>query len=110
MSRVNELNRESGLPELTMGIGINTGNVVIGTIGAHTRSKYGIVGSPVNLAARIQTKAGGGEVLAAEATLMAAGQGVDYSETRTIEAKGIDHPVTVYQISGLGDSDSLVSA
>lgn len=114
MSRVNELNREAGLPELGMGIGINTGNVVIGTIGAHTRSKFGIVGSPVNLAARIQAKASAGEVLAAEATLMAAGQGIVHSEVRTIEAKGIEHPVLVYQVSepvsGAGDSDSIANA
>ncbi|MFV1996821.1 MAG: response regulator [Acidiferrobacterales bacterium] len=110
MQRVNELNREAGLPELGMGIGINTGDVVIGTIGAHTRRKFGIVGSPVNLAARIQAKAGAGEVLAAEATLLAAGQGVESSEARTIEAKGIDHPVPVYQISGVDDSDNLASA
>ncbi|MEE8482472.1 MAG: adenylate/guanylate cyclase domain-containing protein [Acidiferrobacterales bacterium] len=108
MSRVNELNREAGLPELEMGIGINTGNVVVGTIGAHTRSKYGIVGSSVNLAARIQAKAAGGEVLAAETTLMAAGQGVERLEARTIEAKGIEHPVSVYQIMVPSDLDSLV--
>jgi len=110
MSRVNELNLEAGLPELSMGIGINTGNVVIGTIGAHTRSKYGIVGSPVNLASRIQSSAKSGEVLAAEATLKSAGEGVTYSDTRSIEAKGIAHPVSVYQITGLSDSDSQVRA
>lgn len=107
MSRVNEINSEAGLPELAMGIGINTGNVVVGTIGAHTRSKYGIVGSPVNLAARIQSKASAGEVLAAEVTLIAAGPGVESSEARTIEAKGIEHPVSVYQIMGLNNLDSL---
>lgn len=109
MSRVNEINREAGLPGLEMGIGINTGDVVIGNIGAHTRSKFGVVGAPVNLAARIESKAAAGEVLIAETTLMAAGPGVKYFEARTIEAKGIEHPVSVYQISDLGDSDSLVN-
>lgn len=104
MQRVNRINNEAGLPTLSMGIGINTGNVVIGNIGAHTRSKYGIVGSPVNLAARIQSSAAAGEVLASEATLTAAGEGVGYTEERTIQAKGIDHPVSVYHVTRISDS------
>jgi class 3 adenylate cyclase len=106
MQRVNQINTEAGLPTLSMGIGINTGNVVIGNIGAHTRSKYGIVGSPVNLAARIQSSAAAGEVLASQATLTAAGDGVEYQEERTIEAKGIDHPVAVYQVMGVNEGDA----
>ncbi len=107
MERVNKINNDAGLPELSMGIGINTGNVVIGNIGAHTRSKYGIVGSPVNLAARIQASAGAGEILVSEATLKGAGDGVECLEQRTIEAKGIDHPVSVYCIGGLSDSAGI---
>lgn len=110
MTRVNELNREAGLPELKMGIGVNTGNVVVGTIGAHTRSKFGIVGSAVNLAARIQAQAAGGEVLASDSTLMAAGQGIERSEARSIQAKGIENPVSVYQIMGLTDSGATDSS
>ncbi len=41
---------------------------------------------------------------------MAAGQGVENSEARTIEAKGIDHPVSVFQISGMYDPGNLASA
>jgi len=101
MERVNQINTDAGLPTLAMGIGINTGNVVIGNIGAHTRSKYGIVGSAVNLAARIQSSAAAGEVLASQATLAAAGNGVEYREERTIQAKGIDQPVSVFQVTGV---------
>jgi adenylate cyclase len=101
MDRVNQLNADAGLPGLAMGIGINTGNVVIGNIGAHTRSKYGIVGSPVNLAARIQSNASAGEVLVSGASLEAAGGGIETGEERTIQAKGIDDPVRVYQVTGI---------
>jgi adenylate cyclase len=107
MQRVNQINADAGLPTLAMGIGINTGNVVIGNIGAHTRSKYGIVGSPVNLAARIQSSAAAGEVLASHATLVAAGDGIEYQEERIIQAKGIDHPVSVYQVTGVSDQGAV---
>lgn len=107
MERVNRLNTDAGLPALAMGIGINTGNVVIGNIGAHTRSKYGIVGSPVNLAARIQSSALPGEVLVSETSLGSAGKGFELGEERTIQAKGIDHPVRVYPITGVSGPDSV---
>ncbi len=57
-----------GFPELSMGIGINTGEVVIGNIGAKTRAKYGIVGADVNLTDRIQATASPGKVVISEST------------------------------------------
>ncbi|MCB0258643.1 MAG: adenylate/guanylate cyclase domain-containing protein, partial [Calditrichaeota bacterium] len=48
---------------LEMGIGINTGEMVIGNIGSPRRMKYGVVGSHVNLAARIESCTIGGQVL-----------------------------------------------
>ncbi|MFH0958833.1 MAG: adenylate/guanylate cyclase domain-containing protein [Pseudomonadota bacterium] len=58
----------NGFPELSMGIGINTGEVIIGNIGAKTRAKYGIVGADVNLTDRIQATASPGKVVVSEAT------------------------------------------
>ena len=61
---LNELNADiakEGYPPLEMGIGINTGQVVVGNIGSEVRMKYGIVGSAVNVAARIESNTTGGE-------------------------------------------------
>ena len=63
MPRVNAWNAEHGLPELEMGIGINTGEVVVGNIGSRKRAKYGVVGSNVNLAGRIEGYTIGGQIL-----------------------------------------------
>ena len=46
MASVNEQNRQEGLPEVEMGIGIHTGQVVVGNIGSPERMKYGVVGKP----------------------------------------------------------------
>lgn len=53
MNRVNQQNREHGLPEVEMGIGINTGEAIVEKIGSQKRAKYGVVGSTVNLTAVI---------------------------------------------------------
>ena len=45
MDEVNEENRKEDLPEVEMGIGIHTGQVVLGNIGSAERMKYGVVGS-----------------------------------------------------------------
>ena len=64
------LNRQlaaRGLPELSMGIGINSGAVVVGNIGSEARKKYGIVGAAVNTTQRIQGQSGAQEVIVSEA-------------------------------------------
>ena len=69
---------ERGLPAVEMGIGINSGTVVAGNIGSELRMKYSVVGTAVNLAARIEACSVGGQVLVSEATL-----GMVEAEVRT---------------------------
>ena len=51
-----------------MGIGIHTGEVVVGNIGSARRAKYGVVGRHVNLTARIESCTVGSQILISEAT------------------------------------------
>jgi len=62
-----------GGPALLMGIGVNTGTVVAGTLGGGGRLEYTVVGDAVNVAQRLQAEASGGEILASSATVDAAG-------------------------------------
>jgi len=102
MEKVNELNRQFNQPELEMGIGINTGHVVAGNIGSDMRVKYAVVGSNVNLAGRVESFSVGGQVLITESTLKAASLKVKVCGERSIPFKGLEEPVKIYDVTGIG--------
>jgi len=101
MVSVNEENRKEGLPEVEMGIGVHTGQVVVGNIGSAERMKYGVVGSHVNLTSRIQSYTTGGQILISETTRQEVGQILKIGREMEVNAKGIDHPITLYEVLGL---------
>lgn len=102
MASVNERFRREWLPEVEMGIAINTGPVVVGNIGSRKRAKYGVVGSHVNLAARIESFTVGGQILVSEHTLLAAGPAVHVGRQMDIQAKGFKEAVALYELKGIG--------
>jgi class 3 adenylate cyclase len=102
MASVNAQNHAEGLPEVEMGIGIHTGEVVVGNIGSHKRTKYGVVGSPVNLTSRIESYTIGGQVLISETTRQSVGPILRIAQHIEVEAKGLDRPITLYDVRGLG--------
>ena len=86
-----DLNRDllaDGLPPLEMGIGINTGPVVVGNLGSEARTKYGIVGTVVNIASRIESNTVGGQVLVGEATYAQVNAQVTAQPPMTVMMKG----------------------
>jgi len=111
MADVNSELARRGLPPIDMVAAVNTGEVVVGSIGSERRSKYGVVGSPVNLASRIQTLAAPGEVVITEAARRAAGDAVQVAETREVALKGFADPIAVHfvtaaaGISGVDEGD-----
>ncbi|MDD3471364.1 MAG: adenylate/guanylate cyclase domain-containing protein [Syntrophaceae bacterium] len=94
-------NLDRGLPNVSMGIGINTGEVVIGNIGTESRAKYGIVGSDVNLTDRIQSTANAGMVVVSETTYKLV-EGKFYVE-REFEVclKGVEESKRLYELQRL---------
>ncbi|MGD8367527.1 MAG: adenylate/guanylate cyclase domain-containing protein, partial [Desulfobacterales bacterium] len=102
---LDELNDEiqaEGHPQLEMGIGINTGDVIVGNIGSEVRMKYGIVGAAVNTASRIESNAVGGQVLIGETTYQAVKDAVAADPPRAIMMKGIRQPLVIYAVHRIG--------
>ena len=101
MEEVNRRSAELGLPPLEMGIGLNSGEVVVGNIGSSKRAKYTAVGSDVNLASRVESYTVGGQILASLAVLTDIGSGVEVRGAQEVHPKGVKEALTLYEIGGL---------
>jgi len=100
MEQFNAEMGEKGLPELKTGIGVNTGEVVVGNIGSESRAKYGIVGSAVNITQRIQSKAKGGEVVISESVYHHLPEEVAIKRSFSTSLKGIEGEIKLFVMDG----------
>ena len=107
MKGVNQQMAQLGLPDLEMGIGINTGEVVVGNIGSQKRTKYGVVGSQVNLTYRIESYTIGGQILISGSTLDRVRDIVQTNGEQQVSPKGVKEPITIYSVSGVGGDYNL---
>ena len=101
MKSVNDLNRGKKLPVGEMGIGLHTGEVVVGNIGSEKRTKYGVVGTNVNLCSRIESCSVGGQILLSDATVAACREKLELATTSEVELKGIKEPVRIHDVIGI---------
>ena len=106
MKEVNRQFRQRGYPEVEMGVGLHTGEVIVGNIGSHKRSKYGVVGRVVNTASRIESYTIGGQILISESTLADCGAELRIDGKMSVMPKGISHEMTLYDIGGIIDHDT----
>lgn len=107
MTSVNERNRQSGYPEVALGIGINTGEVVMGNIGSQKRIKYAVVGRAVNLTARIESYTVGGQIFISESTLNECGDICRIDTAMKVMPKGVKKPLTIHEVGGIGGDFQL---
>lgn len=86
---------------LRIGIGLNTGPVIAGTIGGGGKLEYTVIGDVVNVAARVEelTKTTGDGVLLTEATRFALTDSGELIERGAYEIRGKAHPVTLYAVA-----------
>ena len=102
MKAINEWNLQKGYPHLSMGIGLNTGNVIVGNIGSEKRTKYGITGKEVNLCGRIEGFTVEGELLISQNVKESVSTDLTIAEERQVVPKGAKKPMTLYKVVGVG--------
>ncbi len=102
MDEINEWNRCKGYPVLEMGIGVNTGDVIVGNIGSEKRTKYGVCGSNVNLCGRIESYTTGGQIIISPSTKKQVQPQLDIDSEFDVKPKGVDGTITLSVISGIG--------
>ena len=107
MKEVNERNKKMGLPELEMGIGLNDAEVIVGNIGSSKRSKYGVVGSGVNLASRIESYTVGGQVFISESLRKEVGEVLRIDGQLEVLPKGAETPLRIYEVGGIAGHHNL---
>lgn len=103
--------RAEGLPQVQIGVGINTGAMSVGNMGSEKRLDYTVLGDAVNLGARLEalTKEYGVDIIVGEATRAAAGSGFVFRELDRVRVVGKDRAARIFQLVGKPGQTALAT-
>ncbi len=96
-----DVERAWGITAFGVRVGVHTGPVVTGQVGAGDRTEYGATGDAVNIAARLQSVAEPGQILAGPESRRLSGAAFTWGSPRELSLKGKAEPVTVAAVTGL---------
>jgi adenylate cyclase len=94
---INRGHRERGLPEIGIGIGLNTGSMCVGDMGSNIRRAYTVIGDAVNLGSRLEglSKAYGVDIVVSEATKRQTSE-FAWQELDRVRVKGKEQAVAIF--------------
>lgn len=95
---INRELREEGFPEIGVGMGLHTGEAIVGYIGSDRRSEYTAIGDTVNTSSRLESNARGGEILISDATAKAAHSRYKLKPRDPIMVKNRQQPVNLWEV------------
>ena len=97
IKEINDDHRKKGIPEIGIGIGLNTGTMCVGDMGSNIRRSYTVIGDAVNLGSRLEglSKTYGVDIVVSETTRKLA-PGFAWQELDKVRVKGKDQAVAIF--------------
>ena len=98
MDEINAENQRCGMTPLYMGIGINTGEAVLGWLGSALHREYTVIGDQVNLASRVEAHSLRGQILLSEGTYALARDFIETGHVNEVRIKGRQGVIRLYEL------------
>ncbi|MEM8641163.1 MAG: adenylate/guanylate cyclase domain-containing protein [Cyanobacteria bacterium P01_G01_bin.54] len=108
MEKINKELQEQNFPPLEIGIGINTGECIVGNLGSDLHTEYSAIGSDVNLAFRIESYTTGRQILVSEAVVREFSHNqLRIDSIRQVKPKGVQGEISIYEVGGIREPHNL---
>lgn len=104
LSKLNEEWKKEGKPSLYMGIGINTGEAVVGNIGSDERMEYTAIGDNINLCFRLQSLAKAGQIIISKSTYDQTASMIEVNKLEPVMVKGRKKTIQIYEVIKLKET------